>query len=86
MVRRWPAPVLFSAFMIAAVPTAFQPGASAQTTRGVDESYFVERVYPVLHAVQCERCHGDNGVASDTDSHSPNPTRAVTRSRRSDSR
>ena len=66
MVRRWPAPVLFSAFMIAAVPTAFQPGASAQATREVDESYFVERVYPVLHAVQCERCHSDNGVASET--------------------
>ena len=66
MVRRWPAPVLFSAFMIAAVPAAFQPGASAQATREVDESFFVERVYPVLHAVQCERCHSDNGVASET--------------------
>ena len=66
MVRRWPAPVLFSAFMIAAVLTAFKPGASAQATRAVDESFFVERVYPVLHAVQCERCHSDNGVASET--------------------
>jgi hypothetical protein len=66
MVRRWPAPVLFSAFMIVAAATAFQPGASAQAARAVDESFFVERVYPALHAVQCERCHSDNGVASDT--------------------
>ena len=73
MVRRWPAPVLFSAFMIAAVPAAFQPGVSAQATRGVDESYFVERVYPVLHAVQCERCHSDNGVASETRLAFPEP-------------
>ncbi len=24
------------------------------------------QLYPVLHAVQCERCHSDNGVASET--------------------
>src|SRR5689334_9593894 len=66
MVRRWPAPMLLSTFAIAAVSTAFRAGASAPATRDVDESYFVERVYPVLHAVQCERCHSDNGVASET--------------------
>ena len=73
MVRRWPAPVLFSAFMIAAVPAAFQPGASAQATREVDESFFAEKLYPVLHAVQCERCHSDNGVASETRLAFPEP-------------
>jgi hypothetical protein len=66
MVRRWPAAVLFSAFMIAAVPTAPVAGASAHVTSAVDESFFVEKVYPVLHVVQCERCHSDNGVASET--------------------
>ena len=32
----------------------------------VDESYFAEKLYPVLHAAQCVRCHSDNGVASET--------------------
>ena len=32
----------------------------------MDESFFVEQVYPALHAAQCERCHSDNGVASET--------------------
>ena len=66
MVRRWPAPMLFSALVIATVPAAFETRASEQAPRGGDESIFVERVYPVLHALQCERCHSDNGVASDT--------------------
>src|SRR5262245_11585354 len=73
MVRRWPAPVLFSAFMLAAVPAAFTPGAFAQAARAVDESYFAEQVYPVLHAVQCERCHSDNGVGSETRLAFPEP-------------
>jgi hypothetical protein len=58
--------VLFSALMLAAVSTVFQPGASAQAPRAVEESFFIEKVYPTLHAVQCERCHSDNGVASET--------------------
>ncbi|MDR3618329.1 MAG: DUF1592 domain-containing protein [Paludisphaera borealis] len=65
MVRRWPAPVLFSALVLAAAFTAFMPVAFAQTARAVDESFFVESAYPMLHAVQCERCHSDNGVASE---------------------
>ena len=55
MVRRWPAPVLLSAFMIAIVPALSKLGASTQAIRAVDESFFVEKVYPVLHALQCER-------------------------------
>jgi hypothetical protein len=66
MVRRWPAPALVTAFVISALLTAFEPGAAAQAARAVDESYFVEKVYPVLHTVQCERCHSDNGVGSET--------------------
>ncbi len=73
MVRRWPAPVLLSAFMIAIVPALSKLGASTQATRVVDESFFVEKVYPVLQAIQCERCHVDNGVASDTRLEFPEP-------------
>ena len=73
MVSRWPAPVLVPAFMIAAVLTAFGPGVFAQAPRAVDESFFAEKVYPVLHAVQCERCHSDNGVASETRLEFPEP-------------
>ena len=73
MVRRWPTPVLFSALMLAAVSTVFQPGASAQAPRAVEESFFIEKVYPTLHAVQCERCHSDNGVASCLDAKSGTP-------------
>src|SRR4051794_39801328 len=65
MVRRWPAPLMVSTLMIAAMPIAFEPGASAQATRAADESFFIEKVYPTLHALQCERCHSDNGVASE---------------------
>lgn len=31
-----------------------------------DESFFLRTLYPAMHAVQCQRCHNDNGVASDT--------------------
>ena len=73
MVRRWRGLVLFGAFMIAAVLTPFRREASAQATSAMDESFFVERVYPVLHVVQCERCHSDNGVASETRLEFPEP-------------
>ena len=66
MVRRWPAPVLVSACYDRRGSHRIRTGRLAQATRAVDESFFVERVYPVLHAVQCERCHSDNGVASET--------------------
>lgn len=32
----------------------------------IDESFFARTLFPILHAVQCERCHHDNGVASET--------------------
>ena len=32
-----------------------------------DESFFVTKLYPILHAAQCVRCHSDNGVASETE-------------------
>jgi hypothetical protein len=66
MGRRWFGWEMFPAFLIVAVVAAFTPDASAQSTRAEDESFFVEQLHPVLHAVQCERCHNDNGVASET--------------------
>src|SRR5882724_1087019 len=38
----------------------------AQEPAGVDESFFAQKLYPILHAAQCVRCHSDNGVASET--------------------
>src|SRR4029079_4795998 len=47
--------------MFFAVLCTFGPPA-----RAVDESFFVDKVYPVLFSVQCNRCHNDNGVGSET--------------------
>src|SRR4051812_27583238 len=57
MGRRWLRGVILPAFLIAAAPATFPTAASAQATRAVDESFFVEQLHPVLHAVQCEQCH-----------------------------
>src|SRR5258708_32627345 len=73
MGMRRPVRVLLAAFMVVAVLTHVAPCARAQTTPTVDQSYFVETVYPVLHAAQCERCHSDNGVASETRLEFPEP-------------
>src|SRR3954471_3063413 len=73
MVSRCPAPMVVPAFILAAVLAAFGPGVFAQAPRTVDESFFAEKVYPVLHAAQCERCHGDNGVASEARLEFPEP-------------
>ena len=40
----------------------------------VDDSYFADRVYPILHEAQCALCHADNGVASATSLEFPEPT------------
>jgi hypothetical protein len=79
MTRRRPASTAVSAVTIAAMALAFEPGVSAQAPRAEDESFFAERVYPVLHAVQCERCHSDNGVASETRLEFPEPDAGLDR-------
>jgi len=61
--RRWK---FLPALLIAAAPCAFAPVALAQATSEVDESFFAQKLYPLLHAAQCVRCHSDNGVASET--------------------
>jgi hypothetical protein len=53
--------IIWAAACAAATPAAF-----AQATSAVDESFFAQKLYPILHAAQCVRCHSDNGVASET--------------------
>src|SRR5437763_10848907 len=45
---------------------AFMAAGLSAAARATEESFFAEKVYPVLHAAQCVRCHSDNGVASET--------------------
>ncbi|WP_169975503.1 DUF1592 domain-containing protein [Tautonia rosea] len=66
MGRREPGWGVLAAFVIAVAATGCGRVAAAEDTVVRDESFFVEQVYPMLHTVQCERCHTDNGVASDT--------------------
>ena len=73
MLRRCSARVTSSVLLFAATLTGLGPAVFAQAPRAVDESFFAEKVYPVLHAVQCERCHSDNGVASETRLEFPEP-------------
>ncbi len=40
--------------------------AFAQSGGVVEESFFAETLYPLLHAAQCVRCHNPGGVASET--------------------
>jgi hypothetical protein len=53
--------VLLPAWLVNATPAAFTPAGAA-----ADESFFAEKLYPVMIAAQCNRCHNDNGVASET--------------------
>ena len=57
---------LLRAAAIAAVLAPRAPLASAQAAEAVDESFFAETLYPLLHAAQCVRCHNPSGVASET--------------------
>lgn len=34
--------------------------------KAADESYFTEKLYPLMHNSQCNLCHNDNGVAAAT--------------------
>ncbi len=62
MIRPWLRWVVLPTFLIAAVRVA-----GAQSHLASDESFFIEKLYPVMHAVQCNLCHNDNGVASGTE-------------------
>src|SRR5262245_29150962 len=42
-------------------------GDCLRTSQPTTESFFTEKLYPILHAAQCVRCHSDNGVASETE-------------------
>jgi mono/diheme cytochrome c family protein len=45
---------------------AAAPIVPAQASPAVQESFFADKLYPVLHRAQCNLCHNDNGVASGT--------------------
>ena len=47
--------------------SAYLAPVAGQTNSKMDESYFAERLYPVMKQAQCNLCHIDNGVASETD-------------------
>src|SRR4051812_28853914 len=68
MPRHWPGWRLVPAVAIVAglAATATTPAAHAQATREVNESFFLEQLHPVLKALQCNECHNDNGVGSET--------------------
>jgi hypothetical protein len=72
MAGRWPGwkhlpPLLIlSAAAAAGFPPVASGEAPAPAADRVTESFFAERLYPVLHAAQCERCHSDNGVGSES--------------------
>ncbi len=73
MIRQSPVSMLLFALALAGAFIASIPAAHAQANPAVDESFFAEKVYPMLHAVQCERCHSDNGVASEARLEFPEP-------------
>src|SRR4051794_30987660 len=54
------------ALAIAAVVATMSAIVSAQAPAAIDESFFSDKLYPLLHAAQCVRCHSDNGVGSET--------------------
>src|SRR5579872_3765228 len=62
---RW---VSLPALLVTLAPAAF-----VSTVLAADESFFAEKLYPVLFAAQCNRCHNDNGVASETRLEFPRP-------------
>ena len=57
-----------SVFFAAVAPVMLAQQGSVQ-----DESFFREKLYPLMHEVQCNLCHNDNGVASVTRLQFPSP-------------
>src|SRR3954451_14515907 len=66
MRSRWLGRVVLPVVLIVAAPAAFPSAASAQPARAADESFYANQLHPLLHVAQCEQCHNDNGVASET--------------------
>jgi hypothetical protein len=54
------------AIWMAVAPAAFPSLGFAQATRTAGESFFADELHPMLHVLQCEQCHNDNGVGSET--------------------
>lgn len=61
MAKRWLRWVRLPAILTAVGAIALTP-----VQLSGDESFFAERLFPVMEAAQCNLCHNDNGVASGT--------------------
>ena len=59
--RSWSQWMKRQASLVALATVALAPRGLAS-----DESFFTERLYPLMEAAECNRCHNDNGVASGT--------------------
>jgi Protein of unknown function (DUF1592)/Protein of unknown function (DUF1588)/Protein of unknown function (DUF1587)/Protein of unknown function (DUF1595)/Protein of unknown function (DUF1585) len=57
----WQRPLAFGALFLGAISAAW-----AQANPATGESYFAEKLYPVMLNAQCNLCHNDNGVAAAT--------------------
>ena len=55
---RWP--IFLSFWQICLATAAAYPAV-------IDSSFFAEKLYPALRSAQCDLCHNDNGVASETE-------------------
>ncbi len=60
--RHRPKLVAACALLLAVVPAVWAQSKPVAT----DESYFAEKLYPLMHDAQCNLCHNDNGVAAAT--------------------
>ena len=54
------------AALVCLLTATILPAADRAALVAESESFFVEKLYPVLRNVQCNLCHNDNGVASAT--------------------
>jgi hypothetical protein len=57
----WQRPLALCALFLGAISAAL-----AQAGPATDQSYFAQKLYPVMLNAQCNLCHNDNGVAAAT--------------------
>jgi hypothetical protein len=58
---------MIPAWCLALLPVSAQePEPAAKIEPAAGESFFAEQLYPVMHRLQCNLCHNDNGVAAET--------------------
>jgi hypothetical protein len=62
---------LMGALLLVAALAGAQTAQRANTATASDDSFFLDKVYPLLEVAECRMCHNDNGVASATRVHFP---------------